>query len=149
MTETREDLIQELQQEIDAGHVKISQMNNQLSVQIIDRILFSTGSDTVNPEGKTLLKKLSHSLQKIKKKIRIEGHTDNIPILGLLAGKYPTNWELSTGRATQVVRYLLTQGVSPGQLLAVGMAQHNPVASNETPEGRQENRRIEVVISQK
>ncbi len=149
ITEARENLIRELQKEIDAGHVKISQMNDQLSVQIIDKILFSTGSDRVNPEGKILLKKLSHSLKKIQKTIRIEGHTDNVPIRGLLAGKYPTNWELSTGRATQVVRYLLSQGVNPKHLLAVGMGQHTPLASNETSQGRQENRRIEVVISPK
>lgn len=146
-TRARENLIQDLQKEIKAGHVKISQMNNRLSVQIIDKILFSTGSDEISAKGKTLLKKLGHSLKKMKQKIQIEGHTDNIPIRGLLAGKYPTNWELSTGRATHVVRYLITQGVKPGHLLAVGMAHHNPVASNETPEGRQENRRIEVILS--
>lgn len=146
-TRARENLIQDLQKEISAGHVKISQMNDRLSVQIIDKILFSTGSDEINPKGKTLLKKLGHSLKKMKQKIRIEGHTDNVPIRGLLAGKYPTNWELSTGRATHVVRYLITQGVKPRHLLAVGMAHYNPVASNETPEGRQENRRIEVILS--
>lgn len=147
ITKTRETLIQNLEQEINSGHVRISQMNDQLSVQIIDKILFSTGSDQINNAGKALLKKLSHSLREMKKKIRIEGHTDNVPIRGLLAGKYPTNWELSTGRATHVVRYLISQGIPPKHLLAVGMAHYSPVASNKTPEGRQENRRIEVVLS--
>jgi len=144
---TREKLIQDLQKEIDKGHIKISQMNNQLSVQIVDKILFSTGSDKINTAGQQLLNKVSLSLKNMKKKIRIEGHTDNVPIRGRLAEKYPTNWELSTARATHVVRYLIAQGTPPKHLLAVGMAHYNPVASNESPEGRQENRRIEIVLS--
>ncbi|MFQ5588800.1 MAG: OmpA family protein [Nitrospiria bacterium] len=143
----RAELIKNLQAEINAGHVKIIQMQDRLSVQIVDKILFSTGSTEINSEGQRVLKKVSGTLKNIKKKIRIEGHTDNVPIRGLLAYQYPTNWELSTARATQVVRYLVGEHIDPKNLLAVGMAEFNPVASNDTPEGRQQNRRIEILLS--
>ncbi|MFQ5598285.1 MAG: OmpA family protein [Nitrospiria bacterium] len=143
----REKLIHSLQKEIEDGNVKISQMNDRLSVQIVDKILFPTGSNHVTGEGKAVLKKVGKTLKGIDKKIRIEGHTDNVPIGASLVGKFPTNWELSTARATQVVRYLVKESVSPKNLLAVGMSQYHPVASNDSPEGRQKNRRIEIILS--
>ncbi|MEC4678515.1 MAG: OmpA family protein [Nitrospirota bacterium] len=146
----RESLINSLQTEIDQGNVKISQMNDRLSVQIVSKILFSSGSDQVTGEGKGVLKKVSLSLKNLtKNKIRIEGHTDNVPIGPVLARKFPSNWELSTARATQVVRYLSQEEVNPKNLLAVGMAEHTPIASNDSPEGRQKNRRIEIVLTPK
>ena len=81
------------------------------------------------------------------KQIRIEGHTDNVPITGKLKSRYKTNWELSTARATTVVRYLIdTGGVGKQHLSAVGHADTRPVASNETDEGRSANRRIEITL---
>lgn len=146
----RETLIGSLKKEIDAGNVKISQMNDRLSVQIVSKILFPSGSDKVTGEGKLVLKKVSRSLKEIiKNNIRVEGHTDNVPIGPGLAGKFPSNWELSTARATQVVRYLSQEKVNPKNLLAVGMAEYTPVASNDSPEGRQKNRRIEIVLTPK
>ncbi len=144
----RENLIASLNKEIKEGNVKISQMNDQLSVQIVSKILFPSGSDQVTGEGKNVLKKVSDSLKSIREnKIRIEGHTDNIPIGPGLSNRFPTNWELSTARATRVVRYLAEEKVDPNKLVAVGMAEYNPVASNETPEGRQKNRRIEIILT--
>ncbi|MDC4226214.1 MAG: OmpA family protein [Candidatus Manganitrophus sp.] len=90
---------------------------------------------------------MSDILKNVKENsIRIEGHTDNVPIGSKLAGKFPSNWELSASRATQVVRYLSELGVSPENLSAVGLAEYQPVAPNDTPEGKQRNRRIEIVL---
>lgn len=148
--QARENLIGSLKKEIDEGNVKISQMNDQLSVQIVSKILFPSGSDQVTGEGKTVLKKVSDTLKEVvKNNIRIEGHTDNVPIGPELSQKFPSNWELSTSRATQVVRYLAQEDVDPKNLLAVGVAEFDPVASNDTPEGRQKNRRIEIVLTPK
>ncbi len=146
----REELIQNLNKEIQEGHIKISQMNDRLSVQIVSKILFPSGSDQVTGEGKTVLKKVGDTLKNIQEnKILIEGHTDNVPIGSGLAGRFPTNWELSTARATQVVRYLAEENVDPNKLVAAGMAEFAPVASNDTPEGRQKNRRIEIILTPK
>lgn len=144
---THKELIGQLQKEITDGSIKITQLKDRLSVEIVDKILFASGSDQVTPQGKGVLKKVSDILKTVKENgIRIEGHTDNVPIGSKLAGKFPSNWELSTSRATQVVRYLSELGVSPENLSAVGLAEYQPVAPNDTPEGKQRNRRIEIVL---
>ena len=141
------ELIGQLEKEITDGSIKITQLKDRLSVEIVDKILFASGSDQVTPEGKGVLKKVSEILKNVKENsIRIEGHTDNVPIGARLAGKFPSNWELSTSRATQVVRYLSDLGVPPEKMSAVGLAEYRPVASNDTPEGKQRNRRIEIVL---
>src|SRR5204862_7400713 len=82
-----------------------------------------------------------------EKQIRIEGHTDNVPISSKLQDRFRTNWELSTARATTVVRYLIDQGgVDRQYLSAVGYADTHPLASNDSEEGRSSNRRIEIVL---
>lgn len=147
MLRTQDELIGSLKKEIDDGNIKISKMNDRLSVQIVSKILFPSGSDRVTGEGEAVLKKVSMSLKSLaKNKIQIEGHTDNVPIGSGLAQKFPSNWELSTSRATQVVRILAQEEVSPENMLAVGMAEFAPISSNDTPEGRQQNRRIEIVL---
>src|SRR6185503_11899727 len=102
----------------------------------------------VKPAGVKVLKQVSDILKTVTdKQIRIEGHTDNVPISSKLQDKFKTNWELSTARATTVVRYLIDQGgVQPQALSAVGYADTHPIASNESEEGRSSNRRIEIVL---
>jgi chemotaxis protein MotB len=79
--------------------------------------------------------------------VRVEGHTDNVPISPALAGKFRSNWELSTARATNVVRFLQEKvGIDPARLEAVGLSEFHPVAANATPEGRSQNRRIEIAL---
>lgn len=83
----------------------------------------------------------------LRKQIRIEGHTDNVPIGVKLREKFPTNWELSTARATNVVRFFIERGgVNRERLEAVGFADTRPVASNDTEDGRTDNRRIEILL---
>ena len=144
---TSERLIKQLRGEIEEGNVMISKMKGRLSVQIVNKVLFASGSNRVSKKGKKILKNVSKALKEVKEStIRIEGHTDDVPISSNLSDRFPSNWELSTARATQVVRYLIDEEVNPKNLMAVGMSQYDPVVPNDSPEGRQMNRRIEIVL---
>ncbi|TLY15846.1 MAG: chemotaxis protein MotB [Nitrospirae bacterium] len=148
LTKTHEDLTKSLQAEIAKGDIKIKQVRDRLTINMVDRVLFDSGQAQVKPTGLKVLKQVSDILKKVNdKQIRIEGHTDNVPIRGKLKARYPTNWELSTARATNVVRFLIEDGgVDRANLLAVGYAENRPVASNDSEEGRTANRRIEIVL---
>jgi chemotaxis protein MotB len=117
-------------------------------VTLAAKALFDSGQAELKPEGRALLKQLAESLKTLTdKEIRIEGHTDNVPIRGRLRNKYFSNFELSTARALNVMRFLVEEGgLAPENITAVGYADTRPVSSNETPEGRQENRRIEIML---
>lgn len=143
-----EDLTAGLKSEIAAGEIKITQLQGKLTVNLIDRILFDSGKAEVKDNGKAVLDKVGSILNTVKdKNIHIEGHTDNKPITGELLAKYPSNWELSTARATAVARYLQDRAkVDPARLVATGYGEFHPVASNDTPETRGLNRRIEIVL---
>ena len=114
----------------------------------MDRVLFDSGQAQVKPAGLKVLKQVSDILKKVTdKQIRIEGHTDNVPIGVKLKEKFPTNWELSTARATSVVRYLIEEGgVDRMTLAAGGYADTRAVEPNDTEGGRTANRRIEIVL---
>jgi len=122
-------------------------MKNRLTMTMVDKILFASGSAQIHKEGRAVLDKVDSILKDVKdKRIQIEGHTDNKAIVSSLKKKFPTNWELSTARATEVVKYLQEHGIDPGLLSATGYAENQPIASNDTEEGRQKNRRIEIVL---
>ncbi len=148
LTKTHEDLTKSLEAEIAKGDIKIRQVRDRLTINMVDRVLFDSGQAKVKPAGLKVLKQVSDILKKVAdKQIRIEGHTDNVPIRGKLKERYPTNWELSTARATNVVRYLIEDGgVDQVNLAAVGYADTRPVASNDGEEGRTTNRRIEITL---
>ena len=143
-----EDLAAGLKSEIAAGEIKITQLQGKLTVNLVDRILFDSGKAEVKDAGRKVLDKVGSILNTVAdKNIRIEGHTDNKPIVGELLAKYPSNWELSTARATAVARYLQDKAkVDSSRLVAAGYAEFHPVASNDTPESRALNRRIEIVL---
>jgi chemotaxis protein MotB len=142
-----QDLRQRLQKELTDKNVEIEQLKGQLSVRMLDRIVFKAGSADILPQGLVVLDKLAAALKGTTDLIRIEGHTDPTPIGGALKDKYPSNWELSAARAASVVRYFETKHeISPKRLVAVGLAQHRPVAANDTPENMQRNRRVEIVL---
>ncbi|HTN54165.1 MAG TPA: OmpA family protein, partial [Anaeromyxobacter sp.] len=114
-------------------------------VKLKDRILFASGSATIGREGRQALHAVADALRNVQgRTIRVEGHTDNVPTAG---GAFPTNWELSSARALAVVRYLQEAGLDPTRLAAAGYGEFQPVASNDTPEGRSQNRRIEIVLA--
>jgi chemotaxis protein MotB len=148
LTKTQEELSQSLKDEIDKGNIKIQQVRDRLTINMVDRVLFDSGRADIKAAGVKVLKQVSDVLNKITdKQIRIEGHTDNVPISTKLQDKFKTNWELSTARATTVVRYLIDKGgVQPQALSAVGYADTHPIAGNDSEEGRSSNRRIEIVL---
>ncbi len=145
---TYDNLVKDLQSEIQKGEIKVTQIRNRLSVNLVEKVLFDSGRAEVKPQGKEVLKKVGNILSNVKdKEIRIEGYTDNVPIGEALRKRFPTNWELSTQRATNVLRFLQDEGgVDGAHLSAVGYGPFRPVASNKTPDGRAENRRIEIVL---
>ena len=106
-------------------------------------VMFDSGSAQIRPEFTPILEKIAEELMKIPNDIRIEGHTDNRPIHTPM---FPSNWELSAARATSVLRFLVKKGIDPSRLSAVGYGEFRPVASNDTPEGRAKNRRVEILI---
>lgn len=148
LTSTREKLTSELKEEIRKGEIAITQLKDKLSLNLVEKILFDSGSALVKKDGKKVLDRVAEILKKVQdKQIRIEGHTDNVPISARIIEKFPSNWELSTSRATNVVKYLQEKGVDPKYLVASGSSQYRPIALNDTPEGRSKNRRIEIVLT--
>ena len=140
-----EQLAGSLKGEIEAGKIQLSELKGKMTVKMNDKILFASGSATLGKEGKEALAKVADAFKNLNGKvIRVEGHTDNLPIG---TETFPTNWELSTARAIAVVRFLQERGVDPTKLAAAGYSQYQPVAGNDTPEGRSQNRRIEIVLA--
>ena len=135
----------ELKKTIDDQRVKISELNGVIKVQMENKILFPSGQATVSDEGKEVLRKVAGGFGKITdKRFRIEGHTDNIPIRN---SRFPSNWELSSTRAANVLHVILGTGeVDQSLFEIVGMGEFHPVASNETETGRAQNRRIEILL---
>lgn len=148
LTKMQEELAEKLQAEIKKGDVLINQRGGQLVVDLVDQIMFDSGSSQLNPQGKAVLKKVGETLLKLSDKaIQVGGHTDNVPISTRLDDKFPSNWELSTARATNVVRFLQDEIKVPGErLVAAGFSEYRPSNSNKTASGRRKNRRIEVVL---
>ena len=148
LTRTQQELSKSLQAEIERGDITIKQVRDRLTINMVEKVLFNSGQAQVKPAGLKVLTQVSDVLKNVSdKQIRIEGHTDNVPIGVKIRDKFPTNWELSTARATNVVRFFIDRGgVSRESLEAVGFADTRPVASNDTEAGRTENRRIEIVL---
>ncbi|MBN1962818.1 MAG: OmpA family protein [Deltaproteobacteria bacterium] len=148
LSKTQDELSQKLQEEIKKGEVLINQRAGELVVDVSDQILFDSGEAELNSKGKAVLKKVGETFLKIKDKIiQVGGHTDNIPISPKLHKLFASNWDLSTARATNVVRFLQDEIKVPGRrLVAAGFSEYRPSASNRTAAGRHKNRRIEVVL---
>lgn len=118
-------------------------------------VLFPTGSDQINDAGQVEMKKLAGAIIELQKEIppeinwvlRVDGHTDNIPLSG--TGRYKDNWELSTARATSVVKFLIENGVPPERLVAAGFGEFQPLDPADTDEARSKNRRIELKLTER
>jgi chemotaxis protein MotB len=145
---TYNSFVSELQNEIKQGQIEITQLKDKLSLTMVEKILFDSGSAAIKKEGQEVLSRIGEILSKVKdKQITIQGHTDNVPISSKLRDRFPSNWELSAARATTVVRYLQEKAnIDPRLLIAAGVGEFRPVASNDTAEGRAKNRRIEIVL---
>jgi chemotaxis protein MotB len=147
VSNTYEQLLQNMKSEIAQGQVTISELKGKLTVNMEAAILFDSGKADVKTDGLEILSKMVETLKNVKDKaIRIEGHTDNVQISGALTRQFPTNWELSAARAINVAKYLQQQGLDPANLSAAAFAEYKPVADNGTKEGRVKNRRIEITL---
>jgi chemotaxis protein MotB len=147
VSNTYEQLLQNMKSEIAKGQVTISELKGKLTVNMEAAILFDSGKSDVKTDGLDILQKMVETLKSVKDKaIRIEGHTDNVQITGALMRQFPTNWELSAARAINVAKYLQQQGLDPAILSAAAFAEYKPVADNGSKEGRAKNRRIEITL---
>lgn len=127
-----------------ASQVTVQTEERGLVLRFADRVLFDVGLDELRPESRQVLLKVGELLAKVQNPIRIEGHTDNWAIDTL---RFPSNWELSTGRATRVVRFFIEEaGLTASQLQAAGYGEYCPIDTNDTVEGRQKNRRVDVIV---
>jgi len=143
------------QPQIRSRRVKITEDQRGIIISLAADAFFQSGSPELTPEGRAVVGKIGEFLARPEFKenmIRIEGHTDNIPIalISPLSQRYPTNWELSSARAVKIVRILSESYNVPGKNLeAVGYGKYHPVESNDIEEGRAYNRRVEIVIMRK
>lgn len=126
------------------NHVQIGAGRDGVAISLSGNVLFDSGRADLKPEGLVLLDALAERFRDMANELRVEGHTDNIPIETSL---YPSNWELSSARATTVGRYLVERGgVRPARVIAAGYGENRPVSSNDSREGRARNRRVDIVV---
>ena len=146
---TYDKLEEKMKDEIAKGDISLSQDGGRLRVGLVDKILFDSGEAAISKRGEEVLARVGAVLATIDdKQIQVSGHTDKTPISGKLTGQFPTNWELSTARATNVVRFLSEKaGVPPQRLVASGYAEYHPISNNKTAAGRARNRRIEILLT--
>ena len=132
--------------ELGAGTVTMKVENGILRMNLSSAILFPSGAAALSGPGKELVDKVAEGLEQIPYQVVVAGHTDKVPIGGQLAQRYPTNWHLAAARAVSVIQELENAGIPGRRLVAGSFGQYSPVASNDTPEGRAKNRRIEFRI---
>jgi chemotaxis protein MotB len=141
---TYENLVGKLEGEVSSGKVQIRQLREGINMDLAQDILFASGSANLDKSGRELLVSVSEELKSSPFQIMVVGHTDDQKIGGALASRYPTNWELGAARSAQIVRVFQESGVSPNRMVAISAADSRPRAENATPEGRAQNRRIEI-----
>lgn len=147
---TLEQMQAAMKAELDSKQMTIQELEGKLTLSMVEAILFDSGKSVVKKEGRDALKKVAEVLKGVSDQdIIVAGHTDNVPITSKLAATYPTNWELSAARAISVVKLLEADGVDPKMLMAAGFSEFRPVADNSTPEGRAQNRRMEIILMPK
>ncbi len=137
-------LIERFRSMIESGRLRVRIVRNRMVVELPEGILFDSGRANLKDDGETTLTEVAGVLKEIEnRQFQIAGHTDNVPIR---SRRFRSNWELSSQRAVNVARFLITQEVPANRISAAGYADTQPVASNETDEGRAQNRRIEIVL---
>src|SRR5882724_784621 len=140
-------LVRNLTEEVKKGELHVRQYKDMLTVDVAEQLFFDSGRADLKETGKAVLKKVGDALKGYEDKvIRVVGHTDNVPIKTKV---FPSNWELSVARATTVVRFLQEVGIPPDRMVASGRAEYQPIAENDTPDGRKKNRRIEITLIDK
>lgn len=126
------------------GKVEIEMQERGIVIHIMEGALFDSGWAYIRQDAEPLLDEIAQKLKNVDKVIRVEGHTDDVPVINK---KYPTNWELSVARAVNVVRYFIEKhGITPYRLVAVGYSKYRPLVPNTSAENRALNRRVDIVI---
>jgi chemotaxis protein MotB len=140
-------LLQKLRKMIDAGSLQVKVRNGRMLVQMSSDVVFAPASTKIKPEAKDAIQELAATLATFtERKFQVLGHSDSTPIR---SARFPSNWELSTQRATEVVKLMIEAGVPPEMLSAAGAAEFDPLVDNETPENRTINRRVEIIFMPK
>ena len=145
---TYNEMVSKLEKEIADKQIKITELNGDLNVRMNNKILFASGQAALNEEGLAVLEKIASVIKDIEDKtIRVEGHTDNVPIQ---TPRFPSNWDLSTARAISVIEHLVEKSEIPSvRFEAVGLSEFHPLNDNSTPELKALNRRIEIILKPK
>ena len=138
-----DDIREEMSRLIDEGAVSVRQSDDWIEVEIKNNVLFPSGSARLHQDAIPILQSLSSIFIEFSNPIQIEGFTDNEPINTVA---FPSNWELSAARAASVVHLMMKLGIRPKRMVAVGYGEHRPIADNDTEEGRQQNRRVVIII---
>ncbi len=126
------------------GKITATLEKRGLVIRIAESTFFDLGSADLMPQAASVLDLITELITKIPNHIRVEGHTDNLPIK---SARYPSNWELSVNRATVCVRYLIEKhGFNPEKIAALGYGEYRPIASNDTVDGRNKNRRVDIIV---
>lgn len=124
--------------------VTVSIGSKGLEVRLGESLLFNSGEAVLRPQAFTVLDAMAHSLRDMPNNVRVEGHTDNIPIN---TSQFPSNWELSAARASSVIKYFINiHNISPARFSIAGYGEQRPLSSNDTSEGRSLNRRVEIIV---
>lgn len=132
-------------QGLEIDGVSVESNASGVTLRIEDRLLFASGRASLTADGRRVLGRLAETLGDFAGHISVEGHTDSLPIA---TSRFPSNWELSTGRASAVVRFLAEAGVPRARLRAIGYADTQPLAGNDSVAGRAANRRVELLLRQ-
>jgi chemotaxis protein MotB len=144
MQVVQKELEEALAAQIKKHTVSVTPSREGIVVSLREAGFFDSGSTTLRPDAESTLADFIKVMTNLRVRIRIEGHTDNVPIHNR---QFNSNWELSTARATEIIRLFITQyGMAPSRLSASGYSEFYPVAENDTPEGRALNRRVDLVI---
>ena len=143
MTEVASNLLDVMAPLVKEGKVRVTQSRRGVSIEINANVLFAAGQAELAPQSLTVLRAVAEHLRKEPFNLEITGHTDNIPISNSI---FASNWELSAVRASSVVRLLADNGIAPKRLYAIGREASQPIADNNTAEGRARNRRVELMI---
>ncbi len=144
MTQLQEEITKSLEPEIQQGGVQVEKTEKGIVLRFQDAIFFELGRADLTEEARGILGKVAPILKRIENPIEVEGHTDSLPIRSPL---FPSNWELSTARATAVIRHLIgVYGVSPLRLTARGFGEYKPLVPNDPVRGAPQNRRVEIHI---
>ena len=137
------ELAVKLERMIGAGEVSIGIREGRMVVAMPNDVLFDSGRTEIKRAGQAVLKAVASVLKTVPRRFQVAGHTDNVPIQ---TERFPSNWELASARALEVIRFMTAQGVAPAILSAAGYGEFDPVASNDTEDGRRRNRRIEITL---